>query len=702
MDELTTESDLPETSAPVVRYNEFPSDHYQMDVYVKAEEGEEEEGFWSSMNPFNVDDKVMKNISTFQQQILSGIWYGYMVLVNAGIYVMEQAFTFDLIGSMLSYVATFIGEIGGPYGIGQFMSFVLILTAGWLVYVFVQRQFRYAFGGLMIAAILSGFFTVYIQNSDTLLDWMNDSRNQLSNSVLNASTYNLDIKDEELKTNNVMYDGNISDETTVRYGLSRIRNLMHDLLIVKPYLLLEFGTTNLAVIGGAENSDDYTAASVQAGKDKVKSLLKAEPESAERKKFVTNNRKNSLFEPDKTNQRIVLALLVWIPAIAILGLTGFMAVQVQVYGIAFLITAAIGVFILMLSIFPALRSFAFQWVGRLLKFLLLSVAMTFGLVLMFSFVNIVYKVGGENNWNYVQTIIAVLIIVAAMVFLNKQLWGYKVMKQNMDRIKEYREKRVEEARERRRQQEQEEYGYVYVPAANGPGMQPVARRNYNGKTTERMLDAIQKQYQSSVHGPIKKKAPGTESADWNEQKIAAENRGNSSSQASIIDQIKKQQANDPDRIKKQPGSGERKTQSEVAAAKEEGQTNDSSLSNTNDIQKRIQGQQEQDSGRIKKQPKTPDHVKPSDANPVQSRPQEQLERAKARDRQEKESYQGNVISFPTRQTLQDQSMKEEDRQREKQLKELLKGNKEVATTKSLNQDQIDQVHKHQSNSDLEG
>lgn len=282
MDEFTPESDLPETSAPVVGYNEFPIDHYQMDVYV--ENKKKEEGFWSSMNPFDVDDKIVKGISTFQHQILNGIWYGYTVLVSAGIYVMEQAFTFDLIGSMLGYVATFISEIGGPYGMGQFMSFIMILTSGWLVYVFMKRQFRHAFGGLIIAALLSGVFTLYIQSSDSLLGWMNDTRNQLSNSVLNASTYNLDTSGEEQVQTDNEIDGDIANDNTVRYGLSRIRNLMHDLLIVKPYLLLEFGSTNLAVIGGAQSQNDYTQENIQAGKDKLKSLLKAKPGSEKKRK----------------------------------------------------------------------------------------------------------------------------------------------------------------------------------------------------------------------------------------------------------------------------------------------------------------------------------------------------------------------------------------------------------------------------------
>ncbi|WP_339119780.1 hypothetical protein, partial [Priestia megaterium] len=117
-------SNLPQTNAPLLRYNEVPLENYDIDVYVKDGD-EDDKGWFDSINIFNVDEKVYNNIAAFQQQILSGIWYGYLVVVNFGIFLMEQAFTFDIIDSMLSYITVFISETGGTYGIGQFMSFMM-------------------------------------------------------------------------------------------------------------------------------------------------------------------------------------------------------------------------------------------------------------------------------------------------------------------------------------------------------------------------------------------------------------------------------------------------------------------------------------------------------------------------------------------------------------------------------------------------
>ncbi|MGG0403174.1 type IV secretion system protein [Priestia megaterium] len=446
MDELMPKSNLPQTNAPLLRYNEVPLENYDIDVYVKDGD-EDDKGWFDSINIFNVDEKVYNNIAAFQQQILSGIWYGYLVVVNFGIFLMEQAFTFDIIDSMLSYITVFISETGGTYGIGQFMSFMMIMVAGWLVYSFAQKKYRATVSGLIVAALLSAVFTAYVQNSDQLLGQLNQARNYISGAVLTSSTYSLGDGNEDAIREEMIKDRqedqatqSYKDTSSVRYGVSRIRNLMHDLLIVKPYLLLEFGTTNYGVIGGGK-ADNASPTQIKAGKEKVKELLSKKPGSSPRKQIIEKNANNSLFSPEHTNKRIVLSLLIWIPALVILAMVGYLATFIQIYGVGFLLTAITGVFVLFLSIFPAFQRFAKQFAMKLLGFLAMCIGLTVLLVLLFSFVNISYKVASENNWAYAQTIIAVLIIVAAIFALQKQLFGYKLYDEKKQQIKQaWREK----------------------------------------------------------------------------------------------------------------------------------------------------------------------------------------------------------------------------------------------------------------------
>lgn len=444
MDELMPKSDLPQTNAPLLRYNEVPLENYDIDISVK---GDEDSHWYDSINIFKVDEKLYNNIAAFQQQILSAIWYGYLVVVNFGIFLMEQAFTFDIIDSMLSYITVFISETGGTYGIGQFMGFMMIMVAGWLVYSFAQKKYRATVSGLIMAALLSAVFTAYVQNSDQLLGQLNQARNYISGAVLTSSTYSLGDGNEDAIRKEMIQDRqedqsmqSYKDTSSVRYGVSRIRNLMHDLLIVKPYLLLEFGTTNYGVIGGGK-TDNASSAQIKAGKETVKDLLNEKPGSDEREKIVKKSAGNSLFAPEYTNKRIVLSLLIWVPALVILAMVGYLATFIQIYGVGFLLTAITGVFVLFLSIFPAFRRFAKQFAMKLLGFLAMCIGLTVLLILLFSFVNISYKVASENNWAYAQTIIAVLIIVAAIFALQKQLFGYKLYDEKKQQIKQaWREK----------------------------------------------------------------------------------------------------------------------------------------------------------------------------------------------------------------------------------------------------------------------
>src|SRR6478735_11394009 len=342
MDELMPKSDLPQTNAPLLRYNEVPLENYDIDIYTKDEQ---DSHWYDSINIFQVDEKLYNNIAAFQQQILSGIWYGYLVVVNFGIFLMEQAFTFDIIDSMLSYITVFISETGGTYGIGQFMSFMMIMVAGWLVYSFAQKKYRATISGLVVAALLSAVFTAYVQNSDQLLGQLNQARNYISGAVLTSSTYSLGDGNEDAIREEMIKDRqedqatqSYKDTSSVRYGVSRIRNLMHDLLIVKPYLLLEFGTTNYGVIGGGKGHN-ASAAQIKAGKEKVKELLSKKPGSSKRQAIIKENAKNSLFSPEHTNKRIVLSLLIWVPALVILAMVGYLAIFIQIYGVGFLLTA---------------------------------------------------------------------------------------------------------------------------------------------------------------------------------------------------------------------------------------------------------------------------------------------------------------------------------------------------------------------------
>ncbi|MCV4329338.1 CD3337/EF1877 family mobilome membrane protein [Bacillus velezensis] len=638
MDDLSPESDLPDTSAPVVKYNEYPIENYDLDIYA---EDEDEGGILDaikSLNPFNIKDEVIESILAFQQTILSGLWYGYTVVVNSGLYFIEQAFTFDLIGSMIGYIADLIAEIGGPYGIGQFMGFMLILTSAWLVYTTAKKQFRHAIGGLLIAALLSGFFTLYVQNSESVLGFMNDKRLAVSNAVLSSSTYSLDSQDSGGRVKGADTP-RYTDAASSRYGLSRIRNLLHDLLIVKPYMLMEFGSTNLAIVGGAKSKSDFTQKDIEAGKEKLRTLLKTKPESDERKKFIKENLDDTMFSAEYTNQRTVLSFLIWVPAVLILAFAGLVSFLVQIYSAAFLIQASIGVFIIMAAIMPTFRSFASQWVLKLLNFLAMSVAFTFSLILMFSLVNIVYKVAEDKNWNYLSIVTGVAIVVITMIVLSSKLWGYQIVKQNLEKAREFTQKMVQNSKEQQmvkdRIQESGGGGGLYssgrttssgspnrlqknIDRLNKSDKAPIkasegtdsnkAAANLNKKADNKAADKLLKNVNSKKDkqdNRIKKQPSHKDLEQLSAGKLSDQNgkgqnrdeKQSGNKNQHLINQMQKRQA-DGERIKQQPGQGE--NENTAVQKRPQGE----------EALQRIRRQEAQEKRRIHKQPQTPENLKP--------------------------------------------------------------------------------------------
>ncbi|PFK64546.1 hypothetical protein COJ21_26160 [Priestia megaterium] len=626
IDELMPKSDLPQTNAPLLRYNEVPLENYDIDVYVK-ESNEGDKGWFDSINIFNVDEKVYNNIAAFQQQILSGIWYGYLVVVNFGIFLMEQAFTFDIIDSMLSYITVFISETGGTYGIGQFMSFMMIMVAGWLVYSFAQKKYRATVSGLIVAALLSAVFTAYVQNSDQLLGQLNQARNYISGAVLTSSTYSLGDGNEDAIREEMIKDRqedqatqSYKDTSSVRYGVSRIRNLMHDLLIVKPYLLLEFGTTNYGVIGGGK-ADNASPTQIKKGEEKVKQLLNEKPGSSKRKTLVKQNADNSLFAPEHTNKRIVLSLLIWIPALVILAMIGYLATFIQIYGVGFLLTAITGVFVLFLSIFPAFQRFAKQFAMKLLGFLAMCIGLTVLLILLFSFVNISYKVASENNWAYAQTIIAVLIIVAAIFALQKQLFGYKLYDEKKQQIKQAWREKVDAIKYQDQQRQYARIEPFYTgnnvhsqSLSSQPGTTDARAREHMEKAMERQSNrpTLRRNKPIDKNGNVIEDTPKRNVMPFKRREEKEGKRGLSSENGVIPNPHKKAKENEPNynqSVSDQMGKQQKKNQVNAplkaqpkSPEQQDSIKNNASGNQNEQVMKKMRQQENQEHAPIKQQP----------------------------------------------------------------------------------------------------
>jgi len=226
-------------------------------------------------------------------------------------------------------------------------------------------------------------------------------------------------------------------------------------------------------------------------------LLSKKTGSNKRATVVKENANNSLFAPEHTNKRIVLSLLIWVPALVILAMVGYLATFIQIYGVGFLLTAITGVFVLFLSIFPTFQRFAKQFAGKLVGFLAMCIGLTVLLILLFSFVNITYKVASENNWAYAQTIVAVLIVVAAIFALQKQLFGYKIYSEKKQQIQQAWRQKVDAIKFR---DAQRQYAHV-EPFYTGDNVHSRSRSGQRGTTDARAREQMEKTMERQSNKP---------------------------------------------------------------------------------------------------------------------------------------------------------------------------------------------------------
>lgn len=535
--------DLPDTAAPIVERDAYPMDRYALDVY----EPEDDEGWMDAIaSAFSLSDQASEAWHFIVYQLLSGVWYVYRTVASAIIFLVDQVFTFDIVGSISSHVGTMIGEVGGQHGLGQFVTLTVIFTTFWLVYQLAYRRYRLTIVGLVTAALISAGFSLFVSNADDLIDTANDYRNLAANALLNTTTF---VVDDEVSSENAaemepvettdedeeITRDSYTEEFTTEYGMSRIGNLLHDLFVVKPYMLLQFGTTNVATIGGGDPdaSGDELENAVQEGENQIRDILDQEPGSDEREEVVQDAAANNaeIYGPEDNWERLGNAFLVWLPLLSITPFVAYVAIMVQVYNVGFLFVAATGVVVLIVAIFPAFRNFAMQWGFKLLYFLFMTVAMIFAAVFMFALIMIIYRVGGEEQWSYFTMVVAIAICMFAMVFLQRQIWGYKrlrtMARHPVQSATNSMNMQFQEYRQQKQAQQAMDRGSNPTGWSPSPGHQGgVTSGGHNLEVMKASMDRKSQQDPSPIkQNPHKRQKPGASPSEGSPAKGSGEREG---------------------------------------------------------------------------------------------------------------------------------------------------------------------------------
>ncbi|HCX9923747.1 TPA: ABC transporter permease [Staphylococcus aureus] len=399
------DDDLPKVESNIVGYKDHDLDNYSMDYVLE----EKDDKPWYDV--IGLSEKAYNFIENSKYEILNGIWSTYKIFASVFIFLVSEAFEFTVLGSIVSELAGVISTIGGSSGIGKFITWAFIGVVVWLIATISKGELRKGTTGVFLAIVFTALFSIYVTNAKPIIQGTSDLSQYVSNTILNTST---SVTGENQSHQTESSEEDISNKK----GLATMKNTLHEILIVKPWLQLEFGTTNVNEIGGGKAGEDNK---VEDGKRLINGILDHKPKSDKRNDIIKDHKKNMSVSNNYTTSRIVVAVFVFIPSF-IIGISAILfAVAKQFYELGFVVGSVILVGVLIIAIIPSFVGYLKGTAKRTGGHLLMSIVYVFLLVLMFTLINITYQISEEKNWNYIVTAISLSLICLGMLFMQGRL-----------------------------------------------------------------------------------------------------------------------------------------------------------------------------------------------------------------------------------------------------------------------------------------
>lgn len=372
-----------------LKYNDYPMHHYELDTYIDTEGN-----FW----PWNWGEAAGEGIFAAMMEMINAVWQLNILLANLTMLMVSEAFELDFVKNVTKQLGEAIQALAGfgPNGFSEnglfpiLITFVITITGAWAVYVgIIKRETSTAWSGLLSSLIVFVCALGFFSNASTFLGGLNSWSSDIQGDVLGVSASIVDPKNS--------YD---ADE-----GIASIRNQMYDLMIYKPYLLMQYGTTT-------------------ANEGDVEELLKVDPilKKKDRQKLVeeqVTEEKNTMMSADGVSQRAAFVPLLFI-ANSIMGICLLMlSASIILYQILFLVLALFAPIALLIGLVPKWQQTAVNWISKLLHALLMKIGIALFLTIMFAVSAILYRATDNSNLGYL-TIMLIQIIAFVGIWMKRK------------------------------------------------------------------------------------------------------------------------------------------------------------------------------------------------------------------------------------------------------------------------------------------
>ena len=350
-------------------YSKYPLENYQLDFYV--------DNSWGWL-PWNWLDGIGKSVQYGLYCITNFIWTISLYLSNATGYVVQQAYKLDFINDMADSIGksiqTLAGVTANGFGsTGFYVGFLLLIILVVGIYVaytgLIKRETSkalHAVVNFVVVFILSASFIAYAPD---YIKKINDFSSDISTASLDLGT-KIMLPDSESKGKD---------------SVDLIRDSLFSIQVQQPWLLLQFGNSDIEEIGS----------------DRVETLVSASPsdEDGETREDVVieeieDNDNDNLTIPQVINRLgMVFFLLIFNLGITVFVflLTGMMIFS----QILFIIFAMFLPISFLLSMIPTYENMAKQAIVRVFNTIMTRAGITLIVTVAFSISSMFYNISTD-------------------------------------------------------------------------------------------------------------------------------------------------------------------------------------------------------------------------------------------------------------------------------------------------------------------
>lgn len=348
-------------------FSKYPLKNYRLDFYVNLSGG------WL---PWNWGDSIGKSVMYGLYCLSDFLWIVSMYISSATGYVVQEAYKLDFIDDMISKTGKNIQELAGitkngisANGLYVKLVFIIIIIVGiYMVYTgLIKKETSKAMHTFLNFVLVFVFSAAFIAYAPKYMGMLNEFSADLSAAILDTGTKVLSVEKDE------------------KDSVVLIRDSLFAMQIEKPWLLLQYGTTDKEAIGVDRVERLLSVSpSLNGGEDR-ENVVKSEIEEQ-------NNMNLTITEvAPRLGMVLFIFLLNIIISIFVLLMTGIMVLS----QILFLIFSLVLVISFLISMMPGQENNWKKAVVNLFNTLMARVGITLIITLAFCISNMFYSMSGS-------------------------------------------------------------------------------------------------------------------------------------------------------------------------------------------------------------------------------------------------------------------------------------------------------------------